>query len=135
MHFCMPMDKLIIAKAFGFWKNTSEKFPDITDFISSDKMKNAEAFAQYLNNGSCIVASPGMTKCFLCGAMLGPESINTDGVWIWPSTLSHFVIEHKVHLPAAFSDTIEQKQFIMPDVTEEQRTKVDDEWGKAYEEL
>ncbi len=129
------MHKLIEAKAFGFWKNTSDKYPDIADFIRPDKMKNAAEVAQYLNNGSVIVASPGMTKCFLCGENIGSQSIETDGIWAWPSTLPHFILKHKVHLPGAFLESIEKNNFIMPAVDDAMIGNVDENLGKAFRSL
>jgi hypothetical protein len=38
----------------------------------------------------------------------------TDGVWVWPEGLSHYVEIHCVRLPAEFIDHLERRGFAYP---------------------
>ena len=40
----------------------------------------------------------------------------TDGVWVWPQGLHHYVSEHNIRLPEKFIQTMEQNDFQVPDL-------------------
>ncbi|WP_419702732.1 hypothetical protein [Promicromonospora sp. NFX87] len=43
----------------------------------------------------------GMSSCRFCGELVGHRE-QTDGTYLWPEGLAHYVAEHDVRLPAEF---------------------------------
>jgi hypothetical protein len=55
----------------------------------------------YLQRGLFARGFLGWSKCRICGRPVGSEEW-TDGMYIWPEGLSHYVGDHKVRLPEEF---------------------------------
>ena len=56
---------------------------------------------KHLRRGTVKHSWCGYSTCRICGAALGSTCL-TDGEWIWPDGLDHYVKEHDVALPAEF---------------------------------
>lgn len=56
---------------------------------------------EYLSRGHIARAYMGYSRCRLCGIENGDLEL-TDGQYVWPDGLSHYVREHGVRLPASF---------------------------------
>lgn len=48
----------------------------------------------------------GVSTCRMCGTPNGAGEF-TDGVYVWPEGLAHYVQEHSVRLPAEFLAHVE----------------------------
>ncbi|OLP17069.1 hypothetical protein BST81_17065 [Leptolyngbya sp. 'hensonii'] len=55
----------------------------------------------YLQAGKHYRRACGLSWCRFSGIYLGSDEL-TDGYWIWPDGLIHYVAEHRVGLPEAF---------------------------------
>ncbi|PJN23038.1 hypothetical protein [Kitasatospora sp. CB02891] len=55
----------------------------------------------YLSQGQLACQFMGVSRCRLCGRVNGNAEL-TDGTYLWPSGLGHYVEEHAVRLPAEF---------------------------------
>jgi hypothetical protein len=55
----------------------------------------------HLKAGETIHRWKGWSNCRICGCVNGTVCV-TDGVWVWPVGLAHYVEEHNVGLPAEF---------------------------------
>src|SRR5262249_45711107 len=58
----------------------------------------------YLQAGVCLAAAGGVQRDVLdpsSGVYTSPDML-TDGIWLWPGELAHYVAAHHVELPAAF---------------------------------
>lgn len=94
----MPMDPELIK--IGYWFSVDEPdlpIPRATVWNSFEK----ETVAAYLDEGEVYGEYRGWSTCRMCEASNGSKDL-TDGVYIWPSGLSHYVREHDVQLPSAF---------------------------------
>ena len=63
---------------------------------------------QYLESGTFVRRSRGFSTCRICGEPNGSKEY-TDGTFLWPEGLAHYVHNHSVRLPACVIDHIVQK--------------------------
>ncbi len=98
-----------IPWAIGFWIE-----PDIPDhrfrhpiaFVDSEwDLAERRLVAHHLRSGKRADSCMGYSWCrFHCGvddAEMG-DSDFSDGLWLWPEGLAHYVLEHAVRLPEEF---------------------------------
>jgi len=88
---------------------------DIVDFNWEGERRSE--ILHYLKSGISIQAYNGWSSCrFSCAEeYLGTEDF-TDGMWLWPEGLSHYVEGHHVRLPEAFIIYMEKNHFKVPNV-------------------
>ena len=74
---------------------------------------------RYLESGRRAIDCLGYSWCrFNCGVpdeRMGSGEL-TDGRWIWPEGLSHYVREHDVRLPEPFVAQMEQNDWAVPEI-------------------
>jgi len=76
---------------------------------------NKEHVVQYLQSGKPIVISPGVVRdIFDRSKIAGTSSLLTDGTYVWPDCLAHYVGRYDVALPDAFEEFMEANRWIMP---------------------
>jgi hypothetical protein len=84
----------------GYWRSDDQPdWPDAGDFV--DESWDAEErrlVASYLESGTVPWAAMGYSRCRLCRKLNGSAEF-TDGVFVWPEGLSHYVADHSVRLP------------------------------------
>lgn len=113
-----------MLKQIGYWKPTSEYMDVCKPRMSSEEIEylcnlpfpieqsGPEIYGglkgillEYLGLGIAITSSLGFSYCRLkCGVEnsdMGCRDL-TDGVWLWPEGLSHYVDRHNVQLPEEF---------------------------------
>ena len=96
----MPNKKMLIV---GFWApGTDEEgfmYPPIEHFILRGWYKShnqdLETLLSYLSRGRVHKTHRNARRCLLCGKDLGNETM-TDGVWLWPAGLAHYIEAHDV---------------------------------------
>ena len=87
----------------GFWFSVNEPklpqpFIDKETYIS---LVDKEKVIKYLEAGRDVNFQKGWSACRICGCGNGSHE-KTDGKYIWPSGLSHYIKEHDVKLPDEF---------------------------------
>jgi hypothetical protein len=98
-------------KWFGFWgaeqKYEGKQYP-IADYIDSTcPPEIIKQIVFYLGNAPVIlVAQQPEQQCSLCNASIYPSTYRSDGIWLWPDTLSHDVEIHDFCIPNAMVDHI-----------------------------
>ena len=87
----------------GYWASEHEEgWPDAHQFVDPSWDGWARGMAtRYLAGGFTTRIYMGWSECRLCGKPNGTSEL-TDGVYIWPEGLSHYVGEHGVRLPDRF---------------------------------
>jgi hypothetical protein len=58
---------------------------------------------------------------FGSGAFSGPRAHHTDGVWVWPGTLSFYVEKYRVELPPDFIERMAALDWTCPKLSAEER--------------
>jgi len=93
--------------AIGYWKSDDAPyFPDPHQFVRHDIEPGLRIIvAEYLDRGTHFIPFLGHSWCrFKCGAnenVMGSFCF-TDGDYIWPQGLSHYIKIHDVWLPDDF---------------------------------
>ena len=94
----------------GYWRwERDPALPDPSDFV--DKAwdhQERSLVASYLESGRLFRRFGGFSTCRICGERNGAKEY-TDGTFLWPEGLAHYVREHSVRLPARVVDHIVQK--------------------------
>jgi len=89
----------------GYWLGPyAPGWPDPHDFVdpSWDAFERQQ-MVYYLKRGMTARAFMGLSECRFCRQRVGALEFS-DGVYIWPEGLAHYVSEHDVRLPAVFVD-------------------------------
>ena len=96
-----------MLKAIGLWIQTlaDEERPAPQELVGQLPSQVRTALASYLSGGLRLVQCRGYSWCrFECGAKdseMGSWDL-TDGTWVWPEGLAHYVAVHGVILPEEF---------------------------------
>jgi len=90
-------------RLIGYWRNDfTYDWPDVLRWIDPDWEAAERALTvAYLRSGAFARRFWGSSTCRLCGIENGREEL-TDGEWLWPDGLAHYVEEHGVRLPDEF---------------------------------
>lgn len=92
----------------GYWrkkKDSGEFLPWPEQSIHTD---DDEIITKYLAKGKMRDSYKGESLCRICGIRNGSCDL-TDGIYLWPSGLVHYVREHGVKLPKEFVDYVKEK--------------------------
>lgn len=96
-------------RAIGFWKGygADSRFHNPQEFVSDVPAEEEirSQLARYLRSGRHVEGYFGYSWCrFQCGiddSLMGSSDLS-DGTWVWPEGLVHYVDVHQVHLPSKF---------------------------------
>ena len=94
--------KLILV---GYWLGPSAPgWPDVRDFVDPS-WDNAErrAVLDWLRAGESFLHMWGYSRCRFCDILNGTREL-TDGVYVWPEGLAHYIFAHEVRLPRPVVD-------------------------------
>lgn len=144
-----------MLKLIGYWKSNYTRpkdhpnttwVDDVPEYPTAQSLvdphwcvEERQKCAVYLNAGLTYELYRGYSYCrFDCHKdseeHLGDRDF-TDGVWVWPEGLGHYVEIHSVRLPDEFLTHVARNNFRMPESFDEGETKVDHEfwikWAKA----
>jgi hypothetical protein len=108
----------------GYWRGeTSPDHPDPRAFVDTSWDENdRHQVAAYLRSGTVPWAAAGFSVCRVCGSVNGSAEF-TDGTYVWPEGLVHYVEEHRVRLPEAVLEHIRRRWHELLD-----ESNVDDDW-------
>jgi hypothetical protein len=119
----------------GYWRQEREysNFPHPNDLIDIEFWKNNSKYEKYvvsyLIHGKPCNFFRGFSQCRICEKILGTFE-RTDGCYIWPDQLEHYVAEHKVMLPKQFIYHIMNEN---PWPTFEKEDSFWIKWSKEYQ--
>lgn len=84
----------------GYWLGESAPgWPDVHDFVDRDwDRKQRKPVVRWLESGVVVRAYMGWSQCRFCGKVNGYSDCS-DGVYIWPEGLAHYLKKHHVRLP------------------------------------
>jgi hypothetical protein len=87
-------------RAIGYWvEENRPELPDPAMLVDlAWDIEERQAVANFLNAGRSTSVGCGCSPCRICGAPNGFEEF-TDGVYLWPEGLAHYVLDHGVRLP------------------------------------
>ena len=102
-----PADRRV--RLLGFWVTRENRtLPDPADLVDAEWDESERRWvADYLQRGQIAAAWMGVSRCRLCACVNGSRDL-TDGYYLWPEGLGHYVLDHGVGLPAEFLAHIDQ---------------------------
>ncbi len=92
-------------RLIGYWRNEEHpEYPDPHDLVD-EKWEGRERHQlwAYLSTGTMLNAYMGMSTCRICGCQNGALEY-TDGTYLWPEGLGHYIFDHAVRLPPEVID-------------------------------
>jgi len=102
----------------GFFRELRHGMPDgpqLRSVVSKSPHQNEDRIVRYLRSGVLFIATPGFVEDVLApGQIIGSAHIFTDGVWVWPGDLAHYVEKYHVRLPAEFVAHMEDQNWTIP---------------------
>jgi hypothetical protein len=104
---------------FGFWQSppgADSTIPSVEDFIDScwNPPDKAQLIAYLAQSPFVVGAALGGEQCLLCSVECSVSSFCSDGIWLWPDDLPHYVECHSVVLPDRFVEHIRGCNYIAP---------------------
>jgi hypothetical protein len=104
-------------KRVGYWGEAGSGLPAPSSLVDDAwGEEDRDAVVEHLGRGFVARAYMGSTTCRICGERIGSLEL-TDGVYVWPEGLRHYVETHAVRLPEtfvehvrAFTDAIESAE-------------------------
>jgi len=110
---------------YGRWKEEAndtavEHFPSIIDVSGAEwDDDEIQKVVSYLRSGTVAIASPGIARNVVDGTQLSATtSWKSDGVWLWPDTLAHYLQRYRIQLPGKLVDHIRANGYVVPSVPE-----------------
>ena len=122
-----PFEKPLIL--IGYWSGgyADRGWPDVGEFVDEDWDEDEGVdVGLYLRNGLVARAWMGFSPCRLCDNATNGNLDLTDGVYIWPEGLAHYVLDHHVRLPREFIEHVRDRDELTDEV------EVDDRWWRSF---
>lgn len=87
-------------RVIGYWRNDAHpEYPDPHDFVDESwDADSRNAVGAYLTCGVLPWTGMGLSPCRICGKPNGAAEFS-DGLYVWPEGLAHYVDDHFVRLP------------------------------------
>ena len=106
-------------RSVGYYKEMpqgKETSQSIHEVVKKGDSADVVRICEYLNNGAVLVSSPGITVDVIdeSAGAVGTGSACTDGTWLWPDDLSHYVKKYNIKLPDEFIDTMRNNNWNNP---------------------
>ena len=99
--------KLNMVGFFRELKHGDDEASSLIESVRDNNLENEDAIIEYLKNGTVLHISLGVVQDVLDPSrksILDSLYTLTDGVWCWPSDLTHYVKTYHVDLPKEFVD-------------------------------
>lgn len=110
---CVPTDQSEPFILIGYWAEQGKpdsNHPDPHDLVDPDQPREERfAVVDHLTRGLVARAYMGRSRCRICGDPKNGNLELTDGTFLWPEGLAHYVRDHDVRLPTAFVEHILQQ--------------------------
>jgi len=99
-----PFENLIKV---GYWYSQYEPhLPMPTPMDGDQNPEYRQRIVEYLKAGKTLHAYRGSSSCRVCDLRVNGSKDFTDGTYVWPQGLAHYVEEHNTKLPDDFVEHI-----------------------------
>ena len=96
----------MLLQRLGYWGDRDSGLPDPVTLVDESWDRDERGLVtDHLVRGFVARAYVGYSTCRICGAQNGSLEL-TDGAFVWPEGLAHYVTAHAVRLPAAFVEHV-----------------------------
>ncbi|RZS99729.1 hypothetical protein [Aquimarina brevivitae] len=69
---------------------------------------NLDQIINYLDKGGKVSTVSSKRQCEFCGKIAGSINYYTDGNWVWPEWLKHYISDHAINLPNIFIEKVKE---------------------------
>lgn len=92
-----------MLRLIGYWKGSlRDEYPFPQELTAKYVSGGADKLAEYLESGALFARHRGHSWCrFGCSEPNGSAEL-TDGKWVWPEGLAHYLRRHPIALPSEF---------------------------------
>lgn len=93
---------------FGVWsENDYVGQPSVALWVNEkSKVDDIDKVLRYLKESVVVVTIPVACRCVLCEKKVATVGWQSDGVWLWPTSLYHYVSEHHVTIPERMQENM-----------------------------
>jgi hypothetical protein len=108
----------------------SELYPCPEDLVWPGwRLAERDLIVAYLRGGRIYRQFLGFAACYFhgCDDVVATADL-TDGAWIWPQALEHYLVRHQVCLPDSFIETMRGNNWIVP--SEATIRKITETWRR-----
>lgn len=96
----------MLLQRVGYWGEAGSGLPAPSSLVDEAwDAAERRLVAEHLGRGFVARAYLGYSACRICGAQNGSLEL-TDGAFVWPEGLEHYVTAHAVRLPDAFVEHV-----------------------------
>jgi hypothetical protein len=103
---------------YGFWRwegHDYEELPFLTSAVDPLwEPEDKDRLVSYLEQSPIVVTSSPSSRCLLCPSEVPTLCYQSDGAWLWPKSLAHYVREHSIVLPERFVQHIRDWNYEAP---------------------
>ena len=118
----------MLLQRVGYWGDRDSGLPDPRTLVDESWDEDERGLVtNHLVRGFVARAYMGYASCRICGAQNGSLEL-TDGVFLWPEGLAHYVTAHAVKPPATFVDHV--RSF----TDEIEAADVDETWWRSLDD-
>jgi hypothetical protein len=119
----------------GYWNGDSAPgWPVAQEWVDPNwDPEERQAVVEWLRSGEPIMQWRGLAECRFCGCANGNVELS-DGVYMWPEGLPHYLEEHQVRLPRAIVRRAMDRPVIPRDALREadgEMIDVDRDWWRG----
>ncbi len=110
---------MTILQPLGFFRELD--LPDwngsIHQTVNDSPAPDQDQIVAYLHSGVLYAATTHIARDVLSDGKerIGAPHLLTDGRWVWPATLAHYVQRYHCRLPEAFNEDARAKSWEAPD--------------------
>jgi len=81
------------------------------ELINASNYSDLDKIVAYLKSGGKHSTVATMKECEYCDEFAGPVNYFTDGVWMWPQWIIHYLVKHGLKLPEEFVNSIRHNDY------------------------
>jgi hypothetical protein len=116
-----PKVKLKVVGFFGDLPHGLPGRPTVAESASARPVEDEDRLVEYLREGHPFITSTELAYDVIAdpdqqGHPIAHLVILTDGAWVWPADLPHYLERYHVRLPQEFLDHAARMDWRMPDV-------------------
>lgn len=106
-------------KNFGFWASPEDAepcFPKIEEWLAPQwQPEDRPQLLAYIQGCPVVIAASAGTKvCRRCQQRMNGSAFQSDGAWLWPVSLGHYMQAHEVRIPDALVAYIRSRNYQFP---------------------
>ncbi len=103
------------ARYIGYWKSDNHPtFIDPKYIMGTWREEKRASIIAYLQSGRIFCDHLQLEQCIICKYETKRIDL-TDGLWIWPSILVHYIQEHNILMPPDVEKELARRNFQMPE--------------------